>query len=68
MEFHRRVAIAIKKIRMEKGLSQEQVLVDTRIHIARIEMGTFPITLHTVDKLCKYFNISFKEFAERSGL
>ncbi len=56
------MAIVIKKIREEKGLSQEEVYNDLNIHIGRIETAKTNVTVSTLASLCKYFKIPLSEF------
>lgn len=52
----------LQKIRNSKGLSQEDVYIDTDLNMSRIEGGKTDIRLSTLLKLCKYYNISLEEF------
>ena len=56
------LASKIKDLRKVKGVTQEQVLHDTGIHIARIEQGKRDISYSTLCKLAKYFDISLSKF------
>ena len=53
---------SFKKIREEKGLTQEQVYFDTGIHIGRIETNKTNLSISTIDALCKYYEISLADF------
>ncbi len=55
--FNREVAEQIKWARQKAGKTQFEVLIDTGIHIGRIEQGKISIQLYTLFKLCKYLNI-----------
>jgi len=61
-ELIRKVALRIKQLREEKGLTQEQVFNDTDIHIGRIESIQVNPTISTIGAICKYFKISLSEF------
>ena len=56
------IAKRLKKLRVEKGISQEELYLETNIHIGRIESAKANITISTIDVLCKYFDISIEEF------
>ncbi len=57
-----KIAIRIKQLREEKGISQEFFYIDTDIHIARIETGKSNITVNTLSAICDYFGISLIDF------
>ena len=52
----------MKKLRMQKGLSQEEVYNDTNVHVARIESAKTNPTISSLSVLCKYFGITLQEF------
>lgn len=56
------IAVRIKALRMERGITQEAFFCDTQIHIARIETAKINITISTLSHICQYFNISLSEF------
>ena len=56
------LAKRIKELRKIKGVTQEDALNDTGIQFSRIEQGKRDIQLSTIEKLCKYFEISLNEF------
>lgn len=56
------IAARIKQLRARHDLSQEAFFNDTNIHIARIETGDLNISVSTLNAICKYFNISLKDF------
>jgi transcriptional regulator with XRE-family HTH domain len=56
------LAVKVKELRKIKGVTQEQVLNDTGIHIARIEQGKRDISYTTLVKLAKYFDVSLNDF------
>ncbi len=61
-ELLRKLAVRIKKLREEKGISQEMVYADTQIHIARIETARVNVSISTLSAICRYFNISLADF------
>lgn len=60
--FIKEVADKFREIRKSKGLSQESVFIDTDYNIGRIESGKKNISISTLYDLCKYYNISLKDF------
>lgn len=52
----------LRELRLSKGLSQDVVYIDTDIHIARVEMGRYNITISTLSDLCDYYGVSLEEF------
>ena len=52
----------LKELRKEKGVSQLRVLIDTEIHVSRIENKNYNLTLSTLSLLCKYYGVSLTEF------
>lgn len=57
-----KIAMKIKQLRDEKGISQETFYIDTDIHIGRIETGKSNITVSTLYDICKYFGVSLSDF------
>ena len=57
-----KIAIRIKQLREDKGISQDLFYIDTEIHIARIETGKSNITVSTLSAICDYFGISLIDF------
>lgn len=57
-----KIALRLKKLRENKGVSQEQVYNETEIHIARIETAKNNLRVSTLSSLCEYFDISLAEF------
>lgn len=57
-----KLASKVKKLRINKGVTQEIALIDTGIHFGRIEQGKRDISYTTLVKLCKYFNVTLSEF------
>ena len=49
------VAEKLKKIRQEKGVTQLSVLVDTEVHVGRLENNPTNISLSTLADLCTYY-------------
>lgn len=60
------IAKRLKALREMRNLSQEAVLLDTGIHIGRIETGKLDVTVSTVKRLCEYFEISLTDFFENA--
>lgn len=60
-DIQQRVIDKLKALRLEKGLTQQDVYNDTNIHIGRIESGKANITLKTLDKIADYYQISIAE-------
>lgn len=56
------IAARVKQIREAKGITQEVVVYDTSINIGRIEAGQINISVSTLEALCRYYNITLKEF------
>lgn len=56
------IAQKLKTLRAMKNVSQQDVLNDTNIHIARIETGKLNVSVSTLSQLCKYFNITLTDF------
>ena len=61
----KKIALVIKQIRETKKLTQEQVLLDTSIHIARIETASVNVSVSTLSALCEYFKVPMSEFFKR---
>lgn len=56
------ITLGIKTLREEKNITLETFFFDTGIHLARIEQGKTNITVSTLSQICRYFDISLKEF------
>lgn len=56
------ITLGIKTLREEKNITLETFFFDTGIHLARIEQGKTNITVSTLSQICRYFNISLKDF------
>ncbi|MCD8072119.1 MAG: helix-turn-helix transcriptional regulator [Alistipes sp.] len=61
-ELLRGIAVKMKRLREQRGISQEMVYADTQIHVARIETARVNISVSTLSAICKYFDISLAEF------
>lgn len=59
-----KLALRVKQLREEKGLTQYQCYVDSKIHFGRIERGERDISFTTLFKICEFFEISVKEFLQ----
>lgn len=57
-----KIALVLKELRDEKGLTQEDVFNDTNIHIGRIETAKANLSVSTLAAICKYFRIKLSEF------
>lgn len=55
------LAQKLKEQRRKKNLTQEQVLFDTGIHIARIEQGKRDVSYTTLCRLADYFEVTIGE-------
>lgn len=60
-----KIALVLKQLREEKGVTQKMVYQETNIHIGRIETAKIDIRVCTLSLLCKYFDISVPDFLER---
>jgi transcriptional regulator with XRE-family HTH domain len=56
------IAHRVKSLREEAGISQELLVEDTGLNIGLIEMGNTNVTIYTLYRICKRFNISLSEF------
>ena len=61
-ELVKAVGKRLRELRLAKGLSQDVVYIDTDVHIARVEMGRYNVTISTLSDLCDYYGITLKEF------
>lgn len=57
-----KIALRIKSLREERGISQEDLFNATDIHIGRIETAKVNISVSTLSKICEHFNISLADF------
>lgn len=58
----KKIALCVKQLRKEKGITLDDFYVDTSIHLARIEQGKTNVSIVTISQICKYFEISLVEF------
>lgn len=56
------ISHGLKRLRVAKQLTQEQVFNDTGIHVARVETARNNISISTLDALCKYYGLTLKDF------
>ena len=56
------IILALKTLRARQNVTLEAFYFDTGIHLARIEQGDTNITVSTLSQICRYFNISLKDF------
>ncbi|HNR21034.1 MAG TPA: helix-turn-helix transcriptional regulator [Bacteroidia bacterium] len=59
-----KVSARIKQLRMQRKITQEQFLFDTKLHVGRMETQPMNFQVDTIETVCKYFGISLKEFFE----
>lgn len=60
-----RIALVLKDMRDDMGVSQEEVYNETNIHIGRIETCRSNLTVSTLSALLAFFNINMSEFFKR---
>jgi transcriptional regulator with XRE-family HTH domain len=58
-----KLAKQVKKLRKEKGVSQQNAYNDTGIHFARIEQGKRDVSYTTLIRICQYLNISLTDLS-----
>lgn len=58
------ISQTLKRLRKQKGVSQQDVYNDTEIHIGRIEANRVNVTVNTLSELCSYFGTTLREFFE----
>lgn len=51
-----------KELRAKRDASQEVIYEDTHIHIGKIETAKKNISVSTLSKLCRYYQISLTDF------
>lgn len=51
----------VKELRHKKGVTQADAFTDTGIHFGRIEQGKRDVSLTTLLKIAKYFEVSVGE-------
>lgn len=56
------LANRLKDLRREKGLTQEEVMDQTGIHIGRIEQGSRDVAYSTLVKLSRFFEVDLGYF------
>ena len=56
------IGLRLRKLREERGFSQELVLFKTGIDVSRIEAGKLNITVSTLTNLCEFYGITLEEF------
>lgn len=61
----KKIALVIKELREENGLTQEDVYNEINIHIGRIETSKANLTVSTLSALCRFFKIKLSEFHRR---
>ncbi len=59
------IAVVLKQLRDDTGLTQDEVYDDTKIHVGRIETAKANLTVSTLAALCKYYKISLYEFYKK---
>lgn len=59
------IALRIKELREQKGITQEDFYNDTGINIGRIERAINNVSITTLAKICNYFDITLKEFFKK---
>lgn len=60
-----RIALVLKDLREDMGVSQEEVYNETNVHIGRIETCRSNSTVSTIAVLMKYFNLRMSEFFQQ---
>ncbi|MBL4652560.1 MAG: helix-turn-helix transcriptional regulator [Flavobacteriales bacterium] len=56
------LATRVKKLRLAKGVSQEEANNATGIHFGRLEQGKRDVSFTTLYKIADYFELSLTEF------
>ncbi len=51
----KKIALTIKTIRVDAGITLDAFYVDTGIHLARIEQGKTNVSISTLLEVCSYF-------------
>ena len=62
------IALVLKELREARGVSQQDVFLETNVHIGRIETCKSNVTVSTLLVLLKFFNIKMSEFYMRVEL
>lgn len=60
-----KLAHRVKKLRTEKGVTQEEAYNDTGIHFGRIEQGKRDASYTTLLKISSYFGLSLNNFFDK---
>ena len=58
----KKIGARIKQLREEHEITQEVFFNDTGINIGRVERAERDISMSTLGNICKYLDISLKEF------
>lgn len=61
----KKVALRLKGLRETAGLSQDQVYIETDIHIGRLETGKVNVSISTLSALCKFYEITLVDFFKK---
>ena len=56
------IALVLKELREDMGVSQQDVYLETNVHIGRIETCKSNPSVSTIAVLLKYFRIKMSEF------
>ena len=56
------IALVLKELRENRGVTQHDVYFETGVHIGRIENGKSNPSVSTLSVLLKYFRIRLSEF------
>ncbi len=64
----KQISEELRKVRLERGISQETVSFDIGTYLTRIESGKLNITISTLADLCESYKISLAEFFDRTEL
>ena len=70
MDTRARVGRNIRRLRVEAGMSQEAIAVDSRLettHVSRIERGLANPTLRVLDQLAEALGVDIEDLFERRG-
>lgn len=59
------IALVLRELRVEHGFSQEDVYIETNVHIGRIEGCRVNISVSTLAVLLKFLRVGMSEFFER---
>ena len=61
----RKIALRIKELRQNCDVTQEIFYNDTGINVGRIERACNDLSVSTLERICKYFNIEMKDFFKK---